>query len=282
MLRWEHAGIGEILPLDRPELRYQPHDRSVRRMVPSRAGRAVDRVQLTLQQHVRQRPARRRHRYPRRIGFVAFGVRCVDVADGPLHVLRRNAHVVQEMAVPDRAARRPAVHADALAREPGHGADGRSLPHIQIARREVAQHEHRQPHGRSVTTADTPQMQPHRGLAALHRVVAKAAPQHVGTIRPRPLAAQDQIEPDPLHPDRTRSERHHPGVIGTGQPDLLRRHITSPSVVRHAASGRSSVSISCNRGRRAGLRRRCPSTRQSAWIGRYSSRASSISRQKPS
>src|SRR5688572_24521977 len=60
VLRRKRAGPPEVVLLDLAEVGEQPGERAVARMVGDRARRAVDRLQLTSDEHVRQRAARRR------------------------------------------------------------------------------------------------------------------------------------------------------------------------------------------------------------------------------
>src|SRR5438309_943027 len=200
----------EVLLLDRTEIREEAGHRARAGMIGLWTRRAVDGLQLTGHEHVRQRSAlggrvhagRQRlvhRRRPRR----------VDVADPPLDRGGIQTDEAQEVAVPDRAARRVAVHADAFAGQIRGLPDGAALPDIQVARREVAQGKHGEADVAAVALVDAVEVLRHRPLPALHPWVLHGA---------TGISARAGHEP------------RLPKIIVTGSPnDLLLESVRDPT-----------------------------------------------------
>jgi maleate cis-trans isomerase len=123
------------------------------------------------------------------------------------------------MAVPDRAARHPIVHADPLTDEVGRRRDRSVIAHVKVTAGEVAQREHRQSDEAAVAIVDAAQMAGHRGLAALYFRIGSCPAQHLGARRPVAAGAVDQAERHALGLDVADHQRRQPGVIGAGQAD---------------------------------------------------------------
>jgi len=145
--------------------------------------------------------------------------RRVDVADPPFEALRRRPDKAQKVPVPDRAAGHPIVDPDPLADGIARRLDWSTLPHIEVARGEVAQRKDRQPDLAAVNLVDAPEMAGHRRLAALHRRIAKRAAQQLRPHLPRPAGSVDQGQIDPVWFDVAGGERHHSRGVGAGQSD---------------------------------------------------------------
>jgi hypothetical protein len=110
-----------------------------------------------------------------------------------------------------------AVHADALAGQVLGPTDRAAPADVQVARREVAQREHRQADVAAIALVHAVEVLGHRPLAAVHLPVLHGAPQHLRARRPRSPAAQDHGERDALGLDLARREPQDARVVGAGQ-----------------------------------------------------------------
>ena len=230
MLGRENARGAEVLALDCANVGEQAHDRSIHRMITARPRRAVDRVELIRDQHLRQSaPLRCGAHSIRQCIYVAGDVRLIDRADAPLQLLGLHIDEAQEMPVPDRAAGHPVVHADAPASQIGRRLHRSVLAHIKIAPGEVPhQREHGQRHEAAVALVDPAQMPCHRRLAAMHRRIVRGATQHVGAGRPRAFVAEHHAQRYAIRPHGADRERHHPRIVRTGQTDRQIGHVDVP------------------------------------------------------
>src|SRR5207249_2702187 len=109
----------------------------------------------------------------------------VDVADPPFDGRGVQADEAEEVAVPDGAARRVAVHADTLAGQVRGFPDQAAAADVQVARREVAQRKHGQADEAPIALVDPVQVLRHRPLAAVYAWVLNGPTKHLGPRRPR-------------------------------------------------------------------------------------------------
>ena len=190
-------------------------------------GRTVDRLHVVRDEHVRQRPARRRSLHTGREARVhrRGRPRRVDVAHPPLDGQRIQAKIAKEVPVPDRPAGRVAVHADALSGQILWPTDGPVTPDVQVAGGEVPKREHGQADIAAVALLHPVEVLRHRPLAALDLGVLDGAPQHLGARGPRSPVPEDHGERDAFRADLAGGERQDARVVGAGESDSDVGHV---------------------------------------------------------
>src|SRR5438045_1490935 len=94
----------------------------------------------------------------RQLAGMARPPAALDIAYPPFDLAPGNADEIEEMAVPDRAAGQPVVHADPPADQTGGRCHRPVLADVKVAGGEIAQRKHRQPDMAMVALVDAPQM----------------------------------------------------------------------------------------------------------------------------